>query len=90
MSNSNVNNGKRHVRDRACYGGMPNQKKRIRFINPDEEVKKEKRYLIKYNIESLLAVLIIAHGWQGENGLKYLAMFLAFITGFSIYDKEKI
>ena len=26
MSNSNVNNGKRHVRDRACYGGMPNQK----------------------------------------------------------------
>ena len=44
------------MRDRACYGGMPNQKKRIRFINPDEEVKKEKRYLIKYNIESLLAV----------------------------------
>ena len=54
MSNSNFNNGKRHVRDRACYGGMPNQKKRIRFINPDEEVKKEKRYFIEYNIgESL-------------------------------------
>lgn len=47
MSNSNFNNGKRHVRDRACYGGMSNQKKRIRFINPDEEVKKEKRYFIE-------------------------------------------
>ena len=30
MSNSNINNGKRHVRDRAYYGGAPNQKKRVR------------------------------------------------------------
>ena len=90
MSNSNFNNGKRHVRDKAYYGGIPNQKKRIKFINPNEENKKEERFLIKYNLESLLAIFVIAYGWQSENGLKYLAMFLVFIAGLSIYDKEKM
>lgn len=85
MSNSNFNNGKRHVRDKAYYGGIPNQKKRIKFIN-----QKEERFLIKYNLESLLAIFVIAYGWQSENGLKYLAMFLVFIAGLSIYDKEKV
>ena len=88
MSNSNFNNGKRHVRDRACYGGMPNQKKRIRFINPDEEVKKERRYFVKYNIDVLITAFIIAN-WWGDGRMKALTIFLVLLNGFSIFDKEK-
>ena len=54
MSNSNINNGKRHVRDRAFYGGAPNQKKRIR--HPALE---DKKYHFKYNIESIITIILI-------------------------------
>ena len=84
MSNSNVNNGKRHVRDRACYGGMPNQKKRIR--HPSSE---NKKYQFKYNIESIITIILIATGWTGGNeGMKILAIFFAFISGWSYWKKE--
>ena len=90
MSNSNVNNGKRHVRDRAFYGGAPNQKKRIKFTIPDKELKMNKKYHFKFNIESFIAMMLIAIGWTGGNeGMKILAMFFAFVSGWSYQVKEK-
>ena len=86
MSSSQINNGKRHVCDRATYSGAPNQKKRIKFINPDEQPKKEK-YLFKYNFESLIALFLIMFGWEGDSTMKILAMLFAFVAGWS-YTKE--
>lgn len=82
MSNGFYNNGKRHIQDRAYYGGAPNQKKRIKFINPDEEPKK-KKYFFKYNFESLIAMLLIANGWEGNETMKILAILFAFAAGWS-------
>ncbi len=84
MSNSNFNNGKRHVRDRACYGGIPNQKKRVR--HPALE---KKKYNFKYNIESIITIILIATGWTGGNeGMKILAMLFAFLSGWSYWKME--
>lgn len=84
MSNSNINNGKRHVRDRAFYGGAPNQKKRIR--HPALE---DKKYHFKYNIESIITIILISTGWAGGNeGMKLLAIFFAFASGWSYWKKE--
>ena len=89
MSNNNFNNGKRHVRDRAYYGGAPNQKKRIKFITPDEEPKMNKKYHFKFNIESIFTMMLIAAGWTGGNeGMKILAMLFAFASGWSYQVKE--
>ena len=89
MSNSNINNGKRHVRDRAYYGGTPNQKKRIKFILPEEEPKMNKKYNFKYNIESIITIILIATGWTGGNeGMKILAMIFAFLSGWSYWKME--
>ena len=89
MSNSNVNNGKRHVRDRVFYGGMPNQKKRIRFIIPDKELKMNKKYNFKHNIESIITIILIATGWTGGNeGMKILAIIFAFLSGWSYWKME--
>lgn len=84
MSNSNINNGKRHVRDRVCYDGMPNQKKRVR--HPALE---KKKYNFKYNIESIFTMMLIAVGWTGgSEGMKILAMLFAFASGWSYQVKE--
>lgn len=84
MSNSNINNGKRHVRDRVCYGGIPNQKKRVR--HPALE---KKKYNFKYNIESIITIILIATGWTGGNeGMKTLAIIFAFLSGWSYWKME--
>lgn len=88
MSNSNFNNGKRHVRDRACYGGAPNQKKRIKFITPEEEPKPNKKYLVKYNIDVLVTLFVIVNYW-GDEKVKTIAMLLVLLNGFSFWNKEK-
>ena len=89
MSNSNFNNGKRHVRDRAYYGGAPNQKKRVKFITPDEEIKPNK-LKIKFSIDSIITMCLIYVGWPAgiNEGVKILAMLFAFASGWSYWKED--
>ena len=90
MSNSNFNNGKRHVRDRAYYGGAPNQKKRIKFITPDEEIKPNNKLKIKFSIDSIITMCLIYVGWPAgiNEGVKILAMLFAFASGWSYWKED--
>ena len=84
MSTSNINNGKRHVRDRAYYGGLPNQKKRIKHIKKEENTQ---RITIKYNLCAVSTALLIANQLEGSEEMKLFIILLALCSGFQ-YFKE--
>lgn len=84
MSTSNINNGKRHVRDRAYYGGIPNQKKRVKSVKKEES---KQRITIKYNLCAVSTALLVANHLEGNEEMKLLVIFLALCSGLQ-YFKE--
>ena len=83
MSNSNFNNGKRHVGDRAYYGGAPNQKKRVKPNNIKEEFTE---VIYKYNLCAIAAAFMMAHHWNGDEGLIW-AILITLFSGFQCFKK---
>ena len=76
-----INNGKRHVYDRAVYSGAPNQKKRIKNKNVETKI------TIKYNLCALSAALLVGSQLEGPDNVKLLIMVLALVGGFQIFKE---
>ena len=76
-----INNGKRHVYDRAVYSGAPNQKKRIKNKNVETKI------TIKYNLCALSAALLVGSQLEGPDNIKLLIMVLALVGGFQIFKE---
>lgn len=83
MSTSNFNNGKRHVRDRAYYGGIPNQKRRIKSVKEESK----QRITIKYNLCAVSTALLVANHLEGNEEMKLFIIILALCSGLQ-YFKE--
>ena len=82
MSTSNINNGKRHVRDRAYYGGVPNKKKRVKFTKKEEN----KKITIKYNLCAVSTALLVTNHLEGNEAMKILIIFLALFSGLQYFE----
>jgi hypothetical protein len=76
-----INNGKRHVYDRAVYSGAPNQKKRIKNKNVETKI------TIKYNLCALSAALLVGSQLEGPDNIKLLIMVLALVGGFQVFKE---
>ena len=76
-----INNGKRHVYDRAVYSGAPNQKKRIKNKNVETKI------TIKYNLCALSAALLVGSQLEGPDNIKLFIMVLALVGGFQIFKE---
>lgn len=76
-----VNNGKRHIYDRAVYSGAPNQKKRIKNKNTETKV------TIKYNLCALSAALLVGSQLEGPDNIKLFIMALALVGGFQVFKE---
>lgn len=76
-----INNGKRHVYDRAVYSGAPNQKKRIKNKNVETKI------TIKYNLCALSAALLVGSQLEGPDNIKLLIIVLALVGGFQVFKE---
>jgi hypothetical protein len=76
-----INNGKRHVYDRAVYSGAPNQKKRVKNKNVETKI------TIKYNLCALSAALLVGSQLEGPDNIKLLIMVLALVGGFQVFKE---
>lgn len=76
-----INNGKRHVYDRAVYSDAPNQKKRIKNKNVETKI------TIKYNLCALSAALLVGSQLEGPDNIKLLIMVLALVGGFQVFKE---
>lgn len=76
-----INNGKRHVYDRAVYSGAPNQKKRIKNKNIETKI------TIKYNLCALSAALLVGSQLEGPDNIKLLIMVLVLVGGFQVFKE---